>query len=162
MQTVHTRPSPSSSSPAAAWRGTGLASLVDDARFLALLAAYRASGGLATGPEIAARRPFGGLSVLARAIAAREVIGMEWGGQRWLPFFQFERGGVAVREPVRVLVAELRDLHDLHDLHGDWDLAQWFVQPNASLDGAQPLHLLDTDFPRVHDAARALRFACSN
>lgn len=154
MHATPTRTAPIA--PAANWHGAALALRVDDDRFLGLLAAYRTSGGLATGHEIAARRPRTGLSELARAIAAREVIGMEWGGQRWLPFFQFERGDVAVRAPVRLLVGELAGLLD------DGDLAQWFVQPNGWLDGAQPLHLLDSDFARVHDAARALRFACSN
>ena len=142
--------------PIVTLRRADMALWVDDARFLGLLAAYRTSGGLATGYEITARRPRTGLSELARAIAAREVIGMEWGGQRWLPLFQFERGDVAVRAPVRLLVGELAGLLD------DGDLAQWFVQPNGWLDGAQPLHLLDSDFARVHDAARALRFACRN
>ena len=142
--------------PIVTLRRADMAVWVDDARFLGLLAAYRTSGGLATGHEIAARRPRTGLSELARAIAARELIGMEWGGQRWLPFFQFERGDVAVRAPVRLLVGELADLLD------DGDMAQWFVQPNAWLNGAQPLQLLDSDFAHVHDAARALRFACSN
>lgn len=142
--------------PIVTLRRADMAVWVDDARFLGLLAAYRTSGGLATGHEIAARRPRTGLSELARAIAARELIGMEWGGQRWLPFFQFERGDVAVRAPVRLLVGELADLLD------DGDMAQWFVQPNAWLNGAQPLQLLDSDFAHVHDAARALRFACRN
>lgn len=142
--------------PIVTLRRADMALWVDDARFLGLLAAYRTSGGLATGHEIAARRPRTGLSELARAIAARELIGMEWGGQRWLPFFQFECGDVAVRAPVRLLVGELADLLD------DGDMAQWFVQPNAWLNGAQPLQLLDSDFAHVHDAARALRFTCSN
>lgn len=127
-----------------------------DMRFLDLLAAYRSAGGLATGHEIAARRPLHGLSELARAIASAEAIAVDWSGQRWLPFFQFESGDVAVRPPVRVLLGELAGVLD------EWDLAQWFVQPNAALDGARPLHMLTADFERVHDAARALRFVCRN
>ncbi|CAA2102281.1 hypothetical protein [Variovorax paradoxus] len=153
MQAVQTRTPPAA---AVARPPVHLAVTPGDLRFLDLLAAYRTSGGLATGHEISARRPLDGLSAVARAVAAREVIVVDWGGQRWLPFFQFERGDVTVRQPVRALLGELSGVLD------DWDIAQWFVQPDAWLDGAQPLHLLATDFPRVHDAARALRFVCRN
>jgi len=138
------------------WPANELRAAAENERFLDLLAAYRMSGGLATGHEISARRPVDGLSELARVIAAREVIGVEWSGQRWLPFFQFERGDVAVRQPVRALVREMSDFLD------DWELAEWMVQPNQWLDDSQPLHLLTTDFARVYDAARALRFVRSN
>ncbi|MGJ7483760.1 hypothetical protein ACSFA2_00795 [Variovorax sp. LT2P21] len=145
-------------------RGTGLAawpcSMDDvagsDAHFIALLNAYRASGGLAEGSEIAARQPVTGLSALARAIASRAVVSVDWAGQRWLPIFQFEPGDLAVRPLVRVLIDELSDVLD------DWELADWFVEPNAWLRGAPPLQLVDTDFARVHDTARALRFACGH
>lgn len=125
-----------------------------DVRFLDLLSAYRRFGGLATGAEIAARRPHTGLSDLARAIAARDVVSLDWSGQRWMPVFQFEHGDLAVRAPVRRLVDELAGVLD------DADVAQWFVEPNAWLGDAAPLLCIDTDYPRVHDAARALRFAC--
>ncbi|TDS83708.1 antitoxin Xre/MbcA/ParS toxin-binding domain-containing protein [Comamonas sp. JUb58] len=128
----------------------------EDIRFLDLLAAYRVSGGLAPGSEIAARRPSSGLSALGRAIAAGEVIGLQWAGQHWLPVFQFERGDIRVRPPVRMLLAELAELLD------EEERIHWFVQPNPWLDNASPLQLLATDFGRVHDAARALRFACNN
>lgn len=131
-------------------------SLSEDLRFLDLLAAYRVSGGLAPGSEIAARRPSSGLSALGRAIAAGEVIGLQWAGQHWLPVFQFERGDISLRPPVRLLLAELAGLLD------EEERIQWFVQPNPWLDSASPLQLLATDFARVHDAARALRFACNN
>lgn len=157
MQATQTRVEPAERTAQMARRPAAASTVAaSDMRFLDLLAAYRTFGGLATGHEISTRRPLDGLSELARAIAAREVIGVNWGGQRWLPFFQFERGDVAVRQPVRLLMGELSGLLD------DFDLAQWFVQPNAWLGGAQPLHMLATDFPRVHDAARALRFVCSD
>lgn len=127
-----------------------------DAHFIALLNAYRASGGLAAGPEITARQPSTGLSTLGRAITSRTVISLDWNGQRWLPLFQFEPGDLAVRAPVRALIDELSDVLD------DWELADWFVEPNAWLHGAAPLPCVDTDFARVHDTARALRFACGH
>lgn len=130
--------------------------LSDDLRFLGLQAAYRMHGGLATGAEMAARRPYCGLSELGRGIAAGTVIGWQWAGQHWLPVFQFEPGDITVRPTVRLLLAELAELMDAEDL------AHWFVLPNAWLSEASPLQCLATDFSRVHDAARALRFACKN
>jgi hypothetical protein len=132
------------------------APLEDDGEFLRLLTAYRASGGLATGVEIAARSPQHGLSRLARAIAAREVLSVQWSGQHWLPVFQFEPGALVVREPVRTLIGELTDVL------ADWELAQWFVEPNGWLVGATPLQALREDAERVHDAARVLRFLVRN
>ncbi|MDM0014808.1 hypothetical protein QTH87_20355 [Variovorax sp. J22P168] len=131
-------------------------SFARDVQFLELLAAYRRSGGLATGSEIAARRPGVGLSQLARIIAKRELISLDWGGHRWLPVFQFEEGGGTVRGSVSALVEELSVALD------DWELAQWFVDANSLLNGATPLELVHGDFVRVHDAARALRFVCKN
>lgn len=139
------------SSRCAAGAGSGR-----DVQFLDLLAAYRRSGGLATGSEIAARRPGVGLAELARFIARRELISLDWGGHRWLPVFQFEDGDVTVRESVSALVEELSVALD------DWELTQWFVDPNSWLNGATPLQLVHDDFARVHDAARALRFVCKN
>ena len=124
-----------------------------DAEFVSLLEAYRASGGLATGAEIAARRPQDGLSQLARAIATREALALEWSGQRWLPYFQFKAGDITVREPVRTLCDELTAVLD------DWALVRWFAEPNILLNGALPLVVLNTDLQRAHNAARELRFA---
>lgn len=140
----------------AAWPRVAVAPAGSDAHFIALLNAYRASGGLATGSEIAVRQPFTGLSTLGRAITARTVISLDWAGQRWLPLFQFEPGDLAVRPPVRALIDELSDVLD------DWELADWFVEPHASLRGTPPLQRVDDDFAVVHDAARALRFACGH
>jgi hypothetical protein len=154
---AHTRPPPRSAG-FATWPGAmdAVAVAGSDAHFIALLNAYRASGGLADGSEIAARQSFTGLSALARAITTRTVVSLDWAGQRWLPIFQFEPGDLAVRAPVRALIDELTDVLD------DWELADWFVEPNAWLGGAPPLRLVDTDFARVHDTARALRFACGH
>lgn len=139
-----------------AWPGAMGARAGSDAHFIALLNAYRASGGLADGAEIAAREPSTGLSALARAITSRTVVSVDWAGQRWLPVFQFEPGDLAVRPSVHVLIDELSDVLD------DWELADWFVEPNAWLRGGSPLQLVDTDFAQVHDTARALRFACGH
>ncbi|MET0210160.1 MAG: hypothetical protein ABW220_14040 [Burkholderiaceae bacterium] len=127
-----------------------------DLHFLELLSAYRATGGLALGSEIAARRSVTGLSDIARAIALRHVISIHWGGHIWMPMFQFEHRDLITRAPVRQLIDELSPALD------DWELADWFIERNLWLDGATPLHLLSIDGPRVLDAARALRFGCRN
>lgn len=156
IQTVSPAPAPPRGAGLAAWPRRMDVAASSDAHFIALLNAYRATGGLATGPEIAARQPSTGLSTLGRAITARTVISLDWGGQRWLPLFQFEPGDLAVRLPVRALIAELSDVLD------DWELADWFVEPNDWLRGAAPLQCVDADFDRVYDTARALRFACGH
>ncbi len=123
-----------------------------DRDFLTLLGAYRATGGLATGAEIAARPPGTGFLQLARHIARRGVVSFVWREEIWLPVFQFKAGGQSVLPNVQLLIDELSVVLD------DWDLAKWFVEPNSSLHGDTPLALVEGDFPRVHDAARALRF----
>lgn len=125
----------------------------DDHEFLQLLAAYRASGGLAPGAEIAARQPGGGISGLGRLIAAKKVLSFEWSATTWLPVFQFQSGQIALREGVREVLEAL----SCPALDG-WDMAQWFVQPSGLLAGAAPLALLGADTPAVIEAARAYRF----
>jgi hypothetical protein len=127
-----------------------------DLEYLALASGYRAFGGVASSAEIAARRPLDGISRLARSIVARRVISFDWRGDHWLPRFQFEGSDLVVAEKTGILIAELTAALD------DWELAQWFVAPNAWLHQRTPLQTMRVDFDRVHDAARVLRFACRN
>jgi hypothetical protein len=124
----------------------------DDQEFLQLLAAYRVTGGVAPGAEIAARRAECGLSELARLIAGRKVLSFDWHATTWLPVFQFETGQIAVRRDVGTVLEELAS-----ELDG-WELAQWFVQPSALLSGRAPLAVLQHDAAAVVEAARADRF----
>jgi len=127
-----------------------------DDSFLWLLSAYRATGGLATGTEIAARPDSGGFLPLARLIAQRRVLSFVWRNDIWLPYFQFMPGGHTVHPEVQLLTDTLSGALD------DAALAAWFVEPNSWLDDATPLALLPADFARVHEAARALQFAHCN
>ena len=120
--------------------------------FVDLQAAYRDWGGLLPGAQIADRRPDGGIARLARSIADREALSVEWCATSWLPAFQFQTDDVGLRETPRRVIAELADALD------GWSLALWFVQPNALLGGAVPLALLEVDPDAVIDAARACRF----
>jgi hypothetical protein len=124
-----------------------------DEDFLKLLSAYRCTGGIATGAEIASRPSAAGFLQLARHIAQRRVVNFVWRDEIWLPIFQFEAGGQTVQPRVQVLTDELVSSLE------DWALAKWFVEPNTWLDGATPLAQIADDFDRVHGAARALRFA---
>jgi len=127
-----------------------------DLEFLLMAERYRAFGGLATSAEMSARLPDIGISRLARGIVAREIVSFEWRGDYWLPRFQFEGEGLAVDADTTVLIAELSAALD------DWELAQWFVTPNAWLGERMPVQAMVTDFASVHDAARCLRFTCAN
>jgi hypothetical protein len=123
-----------------------------DTDFLALLKAFRRSGGLATGDEIAARQASGGVLQLARWIHGREVLNFGWRGRIWLPVFQFERIGLVLCDAPSRAVGELAPVLD------GWELANWFTAPHAALDDRSPLDMLPDDPGRVIDAARSSRF----
>lgn len=117
--------------------------------------AFSASGGLVTGDALAAllrSRWDQPTSTLARWIVGRHVLAFEPDGQYWLPMFQFEPGMLRRRQAVQGVVAELRDVFD------DWELAQWFAEPNTWLAGRSPADLLASDAPSVRRAARADRY----
>ncbi len=128
-----------------------------DEHFLALLAAYRGCGGLARRAEVDARAATGGEGALAVRgwLAQRRVLAFDWGGQRWLPLFQFACGPFAPLPAVQRVLAELAQPGPTGD---DWELAGWFAAPNAALDGAVPARAIATDPQAVADAARMLRW----
>jgi hypothetical protein len=125
-----------------------------DDGFAAMRDAYRSRGGLVRCDELMGR-----LEVespreavrLAQLLACGEVLGFERQHAFWVPMFQFG-AGVAPRRGVRDV---LRDLPPEFD---PWRRAAWFVEPNAWLDGALPLDVIETDRGAVLDAARADRF----
>ncbi len=120
-----------------------------DHDFLRLLAAYRCVGGLAKGAEIAVRPQGPGLAQLARNIVQRRVLSFPWRGEIWLPFFQFSAGSQAVRADVQGVIDALAVALS------DWEMASWFVAPNAWLDDRAPVLLLASHHERVYEAARA-------
>lgn len=131
----------------------------DNQNFAFLRDVFRPTGGLARAHELAGmlRHPHpDGLRVLARWIAAREVVYVQCGGDYWLPLFQFDGvGELAPRACVRRVLAQLGPVFD------PWDIALWFARPNPWLGGEVPSRKLD-DLPmRVEQAARADRFAVS-
>jgi len=118
-------------------------------------AAYRRSGGIASGDDVAlmlrqcSNQP---LSRLARWVAAREVVSFQWLGAIWLPLFQFDWTATSVRPDVTSVIGELAEVFD------DWELAAWFALPNTWLRGRTPVDALATCPSAVREAARADRF----
>ena len=127
-----------------------------DERVDFLVNAYRSSGGLISGEELAQLiRPYAAqpISVLARAIVCRRVISFSLKGMTVLPMFQFERPRFSVHRTVLQVLRELRPSDD------DLQVASWFIRSNEWLHGESPCNLIRDDCPRVVEAARAQRFA---
>ena len=130
----------------------------DEAALDALHEAYRESGGLLGGEEMAARlrahadQP---LSLLARWIVSGEVLSIDWRSQMLIPLFQFDPATMTIRPEVADLMAELSPAFD------GWELAAWFVEPNAWLHGATPVQALGNDPAAALHAARADRFVAT-
>lgn len=125
-------------------------------QFVGLLNAFRRSGGLARAPEVAARFKRQGVddvSQLAAWLVKRQVISVEWQTKIWLPLFQFNPNGMALRTGLSSVLAELVARYD------DWDLANWFAQPNVWLADCAPADVLAIAAPQVLNAARATRCA---
>ena len=126
--------------------------------FIAMLNAYRPSGGLARANEVAARlRPRGGTSVnaLAQWIVTRQVISFEWQGKIWLPLFQFNAEDMARQPGLNTVLSELVLVYD------DWHIAKWFSLPNPWLADCTPADTLASNAPEVLNAARAERFVAT-
>jgi hypothetical protein len=121
----------------------------------AMADAYRRTGGLLSGDQTVlllrghAAQP---ISRLARWIVGRRIVSYVWQAQTLVPLFQFDRADMSLRNDASQVIDELADTFD------DWELAEWFAQPNAWLQGAAPVDLIDADLPAVLQAARADRF----
>jgi hypothetical protein len=135
--------------------GRGVGSAPSSAGFVAMLAAYRATGGTARADDLARLlqdRQHGGYVSLARLLATRQVFSFEWRDSHWVPMFQFDLNDLSIRPGPQQVLAELSTEFD------DWSLAVWFTQPNSWLNHRKPVDLLGTDLKNVIDAARADRF----
>lgn len=157
--TILTRPLSSSANAAIAYgsqavlpAAQGLAGSCSDSQFIALLEAYRPSGGLAPGQEVRARvqrcRPTQ-VVMLAHWIVHRQVICFDWQSRMWLPLFQFDNLDMTPQPGLDQVLAVLKLEHDAVEV------AQWFVQPNPWLSGQTPADTLLSDLPAVLCAAGA-------
>ncbi|MDH4392544.1 MAG: hypothetical protein QE285_14115 [Aquabacterium sp.] len=126
-----------------------------DHGFIALCRAYRASGGIARGVDLAhwmAGRGQGNSLHLAALIVSRDAFSFQWCGTFWVPMFQFSPLQPAWGDGARQVLGELGPVLD------GWSLAVWFASANSWLSGRRPLDLLATNLPLVLAAARADRY----
>jgi hypothetical protein len=144
--------------PAAASLSPGHAGAVPgDRDFAVLRTAYRASGGIARGDDLArflSEHHSGDFVSLAMSILEGEVFAFQWQQTFWVPMFQFDLSQVSVRPNANAR----RVLNELAGEFDGWALALWFAQPNHWLHGAMPVDLLGASLPEVLEAARSDRF----
>lgn len=146
---------PESSQPSLAQRGKDRRGQRGDHLFVAMRTAFRPTGGVARGEDLAgwmAARQRGDHASLARMIVNGDVISFEWNDSFWLPMFQFDPVDLSIRPGPRQVVKELHD-----DCDG-WTLSAWFARPNGWLDDSAPVDRIASDLPAVLNAARADRF----
>ncbi|MEQ1685044.1 MAG: hypothetical protein ABL916_15460 [Burkholderiaceae bacterium] len=122
-----------------------------------LRTAYRASGGIARGDDLARflnEHHSGDFVSLAMSILEGELFAFQWQQAFWVPMFQFDLRDLWVKPNpnARRVLTELAGEFD------GWALALWFAQPNDLLHGARPVDLLDASLPDVLQAARTDRF----
>lgn len=126
-----------------------------DEQFLAMLGAFRLSGGLARGHEMASlldRRSGEHIGTLARWVVEGEVIHFDWRQETWFPLFQFGGSNMVIRSGVGAVLDELRDVLD------PWEIGQWFACPCASLGGRTPADAMALNPDGVLQAARCGRY----
>ena len=127
-----------------------------DPRLHDVMRAYEPHGGLWSGEEVTRLlrdRTAQPISLLARWIVDSLAISIAWRGDYLLPAFQFDIPNATVRRPVFAVLEALGGT--LKDL----DLAAWFALPNAYLNDATPLEVIEHDTLAVVDAAVAERHA---
>jgi hypothetical protein len=121
--------------------------------FIALLEAFRATGGTAPG-EIVGRlleeHQIGNAVSLAKLIYTGQAFGFEWRDSLWIPMFQFDANDLALKTSAQSVRAELPSLWS------GWHVASWFAAPNARLDGRSPVDRLDSDLEAVVQSAKSL------
>lgn len=118
--------------------------------FIALLEAFRATGGTAPGAMVARllEEHQGGRTVsLAKRVFTHQLFGFDWRANFWIPMFQFRTGDLGVKPTAQQVRAALPA-----DWSG-WTVACWFAAPNLQLDGVSPVDALDRDFDAVLQAA---------
>lgn len=126
--------------------------------FDAMVDIYKTCGGTARADDLALllqERKAGDFVSVARQIVSRDIFSFEWQNHFWVPMFQFNRHDMSVKQEVR------RVAHELAAVLDNWTLSQWFTEPNAWLKGRRPVDMIDREFSKVLDAARADRFVAA-
>jgi hypothetical protein len=126
--------------------------------FITLLNGFRRSGGLQRLSALQATRRNAWrtdvIEALPARVADRNVLGMTWNHEVWVPDFQFDEHG-ATKQPAAAVFLELTPSHD------PWELATWFVTPSTWLQHVRPMDLLEMAPARVLEAARADRYVAN-
>jgi hypothetical protein len=118
--------------------------------FVAMLAAYRSTGGIERGADLAwllDEYPDMGPGSLASLVMSGEVFGFEWRDTFWVPMFQFDQRDMSVKQgPKQVRLAL--------DMEFDrWALSAWFAQGNGCLRGKRPVDVITPNLSAVVAAA---------
>lgn len=125
-----------------------------DRQFVAMLQAFRPSGGLVPLKEVTewfeAHQGPGGAE-LQDWIRRRMVLSLHWQAQCWLPWFQFNRTSCTPHVQLRTV------LNELNAVHAPWEACRWFTLPNPWLGRHRPVDMLLSDLSGVLDAAHADR-----
>ena len=126
-----------------------------DAGFVAMMEAYRATGGIARCSDLILW--FGdqqGISFVdfAKRVALREVLAFEWAGIFWAPLFQFEPYSLALRSGPRKVLAEMATAVD------GWACTAWFARPNSGLNCSAPVDEVNSNLSEVLTAVRVSKF----
>ena len=123
-----------------------------------LMSAFRATGGVVRGNELAMMfedLKMGNLASLGRAMVSGEICSFQWRSAFWIPMFQFDLDNLAFKPGPRKIMQELSGVFN------DWMLTAWFVQPNSWLTGRKPVDLIASNFSAVFEAARADRYVAA-
>ena len=139
--------------PARAWPSAdgAIALRPDSASFVAMLAAFSATGGTVRADDLArlmADHQRGDYISLARMLVSGDVFSFSWRGGVWVPMFQFDSADLSVNAAARAVCAQLTQCLD------GWAVAAWFATPHLALDRRLPIDLLAMDPQRVVQAAR--------
>lgn len=120
--------------------------------FIALLEAFRPTGGTAPG-EIIGRllqeHQAGGPVSLEKLIDTGQAFGFEWRASLWVPMFQFDADELTLKLRAQQVRAELPSRWS------GWMQASWFASPHAWLEGRRPVEVLDSDLQAVLWAAQS-------
>lgn len=116
--------------------------------------AFRPHGGFVSTDEVALKlrccceQP---IARLARWIFSRSVVCISWDAESLMPAFQFAPDDMTVRPRCAAVLDELRDILD------NWEMGLWFAAPNALLDYAAPVAVMEHESLAVLRAARGDR-----
>jgi hypothetical protein len=128
---------------------------IDEREIDAMRDAYRKTGGIARGDDLARwmkESGSGDILHLAKLLVSGVIFSFDWRSTFWVPMFQFDLGDLSIRQAPRRVIAQLGSSFD------GWAISTWFSQPNSRLKGRRPVDLLESNLPQVLESARIDRF----